>query len=167
VPHLRKKMLEELQRRNYSESTIRGYLQAVQQFAVHFGKSPDKLGPDDLRSYQAHLLTERKLAVGSVVARVAALRFFFVRTLKRRDFREELPYPKDHRRLPTVLSLEEVAQLIDAAANLMQRALLMTLYGTGMRRTEVSMLRGARYRQPAHDDPRGARQGRCRPRSAT
>ena len=141
MTNLRKRMLEELQRRNYSESTIRGYLQAVQQFAVHFGKSPDKLGPDDLRSYQAHLLTERKLAVGSVVARVAALRFFFVRTLKRRDFREELPYPKDHRRLPTVLSLEEVAQLIDAAANLMQRALLMTLYGTGMRRTEVSMLR--------------------------
>jgi site-specific recombinase XerD len=134
-------MLEELQRRNYSASTIRGYLQAVQQFAVHFGKSPDKLGPDDLRSYQAYLLTERKLAVGSVVARVAALRFLFVRTLKRRDFREELPYPKDHRRLPTVLSLEEVARLIDAAGNLMQRALLMTLYGTGMRRTEVSMLK--------------------------
>jgi site-specific recombinase XerD len=98
VTHLRKRILEELQRRNYSESTIRGYLQAVQQFAVHFGKSPDTLGPDDLRSYQAHLLTERKLAVESVVARVAALRFFFVRTLKRRDFREELPYPKD--RLP-------------------------------------------------------------------
>jgi integrase/recombinase XerD len=134
-------MLEELQRRNYSESTIRGYLQAVQQFAVHFGRSPDKLGPDDLRSYQAYLLTERKLAVGSVVARVAALRFFFVRTLKRRDFREELPYPKDHRRLPAVLSLEEVGRLIDAAGNLMQRALLMTLYGTGMRRTEVSMLK--------------------------
>jgi len=130
-------MLEELQRRNYSESTIRGYLQAVQQFAVHFGRSPDKLGPDDLRSYQAYLLTERKLAV----ARVAALRFFFVRTLKRRDFREELPYPKDHRRLPAVLSLEEVGRLIDAAGNLMQRALLMTLYGTGMRRTEVSMLK--------------------------
>ena len=141
MTHLRKRMLEELQRRNYSESTIRGYLRAVQQFAVHFGRSPDKLGPDDLRSYQAYLLTERKLAVGSVVARVAALRFFFVRTLKRRDFREELPYPKDHRRLPTVLSLEEVGRLIDAAGNLMQRALLMTLYGTGMRRTEVSMLK--------------------------
>jgi integrase/recombinase XerD len=134
-------MLEELQRRNYSESTIRGYLRAVQQFAAHFGKSPDKLGPDDLRSYQAYLLTERKLAVGSVVARVAALRFLFVRTLKRREFREELPYPKDHRRLPTVLSLDEVARLIDAAGNLMQRALLMTLYGTGMRRAEVAMLK--------------------------
>jgi integrase/recombinase XerD len=141
VTHLRKKMLEELQRRNYSEGTTRAYLQAVEQFAVHFGKSPDRLGPDDLRSYQAYLLVERKLAVGTVVARVAALRFFFVRTLKRREFREELPYPKSHRRLPMVLSLEEVARLIDAAGNLMQRALLMTLYGTGMRRTEVSLLK--------------------------
>src|ERR1700693_5362175 len=125
-------MLEELQRRNYSESTIRGYLRAVEQFAKHFGKSPDKLGPDELRSYQAYLLQERKLAVGSVVARVAALRFFYVRTLRRHEFREDLPYPKDHRRLPTVLSLP---------GNLLQRALLMTLYGTGMRRTEVSLLK--------------------------
>ena len=112
MTHLRKRMLEELQRRNYSEGTTRSYLQAVQQFAVHFGKSPDKLGPDDLRSDQAYLLVERKLAVASVVARVAALRFFFVRTLKRREFREELPYPKSYRRLPMVLSLEEVASLI-------------------------------------------------------
>src|ERR1700752_2670978 len=137
-------MLEELQRRNYSPSTIRGYLQVVEQFAKHFGKSPDKLGPEELRSYQAYLLTERKLAVGSVVARVAALRFFFVRTLKRREFWEELPYPKapkGRRRRPTVLSLDEVARLIDAAGNLLQRALLMTLYGTGMRRTEVSLLK--------------------------
>ena len=101
MTHLRKRMLEELQRLNYSEGTTRAYLQAVQQFAVHFGRSPDKLGPNDLRSYQAYLLVERKLAVASVVARVAALRFFFVRTLKRRDFREELPYPKAHRRFTT------------------------------------------------------------------
>ena len=113
----------------------------MQQFAQYFGKSPDKLGPSELRSYQAYLLKERKLAVGTVVARVAALRFFFVRTLKRHQFREDLPYPKKQRRLPTVLSLQEVAQLINAAGNLMQRALLMTLYGTGMRRTEVSRLK--------------------------
>ena len=106
-----------------------------QQFARHFGKSPDGSAGVNLRSYQAYLLVERRLAVGSVVARVAALRFFFVRTLKRRDFGKI--YLKCHRRLPTVLSLEEVARLIDAAGNLMQRALLMTLYGTGMRRTEV------------------------------
>jgi integrase/recombinase XerD len=107
-------MLEELQRRNYSEKTIRGYLRAVEQFAGHFGKSPDKLGPDELRSYQAYLLTGRKQAVGSVVGRVAALRFFFVRTLKRREFWEELPYAKDskdRRRLPTP---ERVSGLLPA-----------------------------------------------------
>jgi len=116
-------------------------LQTVANFAQHFGRSPDKLGPDELRSYQAYLLRERKLAVGTVIARVAALRFFYVRTLKRHAFREDLPYPKDHRRLPTVLSLEEVTRLINAAGNLLQRALLMTLYGTGMRRAEVSLLK--------------------------
>ena len=144
MTNLRKRMLEEFQRHNYSEKTIRGYLRTVEQFAKHFGKSPDKLGPDELRSYQAYLLTERKLAVGSVVGRVAALRFFFVRTLKRRELWEELPYPKDskdRRRLPTVLSLDKVIRLIDAASNLMHRALLMTLYGTGMRRAEVSLLK--------------------------
>jgi integrase/recombinase XerD len=141
MTRLRKIMLEELQRRNYAEGTTRSYIRAVQQFAQYFGKSPDKLGPSELRSYQAYLLKERKLAVGTVVARVAALRFFFVRTLKRHQFREDLPYPKKQRRLPTVLSLQEVAQLINAAGNLMQRALLMTLYGTGMRRTEVSQLK--------------------------
>ena len=134
-------MLEELQRRNYSESTIRGYLRTVAEFARHCGKSPDKLGPDDLRQYQAYLLQERKLTVGTVIARVAALRFFFVRTLKRHQFREDLPYPKEQRRLPTVLSIEEVSWLINAAGNLMQRALLMILYGTGMRRKEVSLVK--------------------------
>ena len=138
---LRKMMLEELQRRNYSEITTRKYLRVVSEFAKYFGKSPDKLGPNELRTYQAYLLKERKLAVGTVVARVAALRFFLVRTLKRHEFREDLPYPKDHRRLPTVLSLEEVSRLINAAGNLMQRAILMVLYGTGMRRTEVSLLK--------------------------
>src|SRR5579872_3900882 len=141
MTQLRRMMLEELQRRNYSDNTIRQYLLAVRQFAQHFGKPPDQLGPDELRTYQAHLLRERKLAVGTVVARVAALRFFFVRVLKRHQFREDLPYPKDRRRLPTVLSLEEVTRIINAAGNLLHRALLMTLYGTGMRRTEVSLLK--------------------------
>jgi len=141
MTQLRRMMLEELQRRNYSNQTIRLYLRAVAQFAQHFGKRPDQLGPDELRTYQAYLLRERKLAVGSVVAQVAALRFFYLRVLKLHGLREDLPYPKDHRRLPTVLSLEEVTQLINAAGNLLHRALLMTLYGTGMRRTEVSLLK--------------------------
>jgi integrase len=141
MTRLRKMMLDELQRRNYSDSTARGYLSAVAAFAQYFGKPPDQLGPDDLRRYQAYLLKKRKLGVNTVIARVAALRFFFVRTLKRHEFRQDLPYPKKQRRLPTVLSLEEVGQLIDAAGNLQQRAVLMILYGTGMRRAEVSRLK--------------------------
>src|SRR5712692_1927075 len=134
-------MLEELQRRNYSAITTRNYLRVVSEFAKHFGKSPDKLGPNELRTYQAYLLSERKLTPGTVVNRVAALRFFFVKTLKRHQFREFLPYPRDRRRLPTVLSQEEVSQLINAAGNLFRRTLLMVLYGTGMRRTEVARLK--------------------------
>ena len=74
MTHLRKIMLEELQRRNYSDSTIRHYLHWVEEFARHFDTSPDKLGLDHLRAYQAYLLKQRKLAVGSVVNHVAALR---------------------------------------------------------------------------------------------
>jgi integrase/recombinase XerD len=141
VTHLRKMMLEELQRRNYSESTTRKYLQYVTAFARHFGKSPDQLGPNELRSYQAYLLQERKVTPGTAVNCVAALRFFFVKTLKRPQFREILPYPKDRRRLPTVLSPEEVSRLINAAGTLFRRTLLMTLYGTGMRRSELAHLK--------------------------
>ncbi len=143
MTHLRKMMLEELQRRNYSDSTARGYLSTVAAFAKHFGKPPDQLGPDELRRYQAYLLKNRKLAVGTVIARVSALRFFFIRTLKRHEFRQDLPYPKKQQRLPTVLSLDEVSQLIDAAGNLQQRTVLMILYGTGMRRAEVARLKVA------------------------
>jgi len=133
-------MLEELQRRNYSKSTIRYYLQTVANFAQHFGRSPDKLGPDELRSYQAYLLRERKLAVGTVIARVAALRFFFIKTLRRRLPLNDIPYPKHPRRLPTILTVEEVARLIDSARNLLDRTLLMVLYSTGMRNCEVRRL---------------------------
>jgi integrase/recombinase XerD len=141
VTHLRKMMLEELQRRNYSEITTRKYLQYVTAFARHFGKSPDQLGPNELRSYQAYLLQERKVTPGTAVNCVAALRFFFIKTLKRHQFREFLPYPKDRRRLPTVLSREEVSALINATGTLFRRTLLMTLYGTGMRRSELAHLK--------------------------
>jgi len=134
-------MLEELERRNYSQGTIRYYLRFVERFAKHFGKSPDKLGPDDLRSYQAYLLKQRKLSPGSVEHHVSALRFFFLRTLHRHEFRQFLPYPKVRRKLPKILSREEVAQLIEASSDLFQRTLLMVLYGTGLRRAEIARLK--------------------------
>lgn len=141
MTHLRKMMLEELQRRNYSADTTRNYLRVVADFAKHFAKSPDKLGLNELRTYQAYLLRERKLTPGTVINQVAALRFFFVKTLKRHQFRDFLPYPQDGRRLPTVLSREEVSRLINAAGTLFRRTLLMTLYGTGMRRSELAHLK--------------------------
>jgi site-specific recombinase XerD len=137
VTRLRKLMLEELQRRNYSESTIRGYLRAVQGFAKHFDKSPDRLGPEELRQYQVYLLREKKLTPGGVEARMSALRFLYVRTLRRHEMREHLPFPKLPRKLPVAMSQQEVAKVIDSARNLLQRTILMVLYSTGARRAEL------------------------------
>src|SRR5207244_686030 len=138
---LRKRMLEELQRRNYSPNTIRPYLYAVEDFARYFGKSPDKLGQEDLRQYQLHLLNDCKLTVETIVGRIAALRFFFVKVL-RRPYREvDLVYPKRPERLPVILSEEEVARLIESANSSYHRVILMTLYGTGLRREELSRLK--------------------------
>ena len=134
-------MLEELERRNYSAGTIRRYLRFVERFAKHFGTSPDKLGPEHLRSYQAYLLRERKLCPGTVENHVAALRFFYLRTLHRHEFRQFLPYPKVRRKLPNILSREEITRLINASSSLFQRTLLMVLYGTGMRRAELARLK--------------------------
>jgi integrase/recombinase XerD len=140
VTHLRKMMLEELQRRNYSQTTTRAYLRAVASFAQHFGKPPDQLGPDEIRRYQAHLIEERRIGVRTAANHTAALRFFYVKTLKRPYALEEVPYPKRPRRLPIVLSQEEAIALINSAKNLYHRAMLETLYSTGMRRAELCQL---------------------------
>jgi integrase/recombinase XerD len=138
---LRKRMLEELQRRNYSPETIRLYLFAVKDFAGYFGQHPDKLGPEHLRQYQLHLLNERKLAVGSVIARTSALRFFFIKVLRRPQREIDLVYPKRQDRLPVILSEEEVARLIESAITSYHRVILMTLYATGLRREELCRLK--------------------------
>jgi integrase/recombinase XerD len=144
MTNLRQRMLEELQRRNYSPSTIRGYILAVKQFADYFGKPPDRLGATHVQRFQWYLLQERKLNPGTVEMRMSALRFFFKKMLKRRDMHfDDLPFPKTPRKLPTVLSPEEVRRMIDGTTNLMHRTLLMVLYGTGVRRTELSLLKVA------------------------
>lgn len=135
------RMHDELVRRNYAATTIRTYLHALNTCRrQHPGRRLDQLGPRELRRYQAYLFEERKLAIGTVGLHVAALRFFYVRVLKRRALKEELPTPKRHRRLPTVLSPEEVRRLIAGAKNLFHRTMLMTLYGTGLRRSELCQL---------------------------
>ena len=128
MTHLRKMMLEELERRNYSQSTTRTYLQAVEDFARYFHRRPDQLGPSHIREYQAHLFSKRKLAPNTVTQRLAALRFFFIKTLRRSWSVTETPYPKKVFRLPAILSQEEVARLIDSADTPYHRIVLMTLY---------------------------------------
>ena len=93
-----------LVRRHYATTTRESYLKIVKACHRHTGRRLDRIGPDDLRRYQVFLLEERKLAVGTVVAQIAALRFFFLRVLKRRDMNDDLPYPKHRRRLPGCLS---------------------------------------------------------------
>jgi site-specific recombinase XerD len=142
VTPLRQRLLDELQRRNYSPATTRGYVLAIRQFAEHFGKSPERLGGDEIRQFEFHLLKEKKLAPGTVEGRMSALRFLYKKVLKRRDIAyDDLIFPKVPRKLPVVLSPEEITQMIEAAPNLMHRTILMVLYATGIRRTEASLLK--------------------------
>ena len=141
MTQLRQKMLEEIQRRNYSHRTARTYVRIVRDFAEYFHQPPDKLGPEQIRQYQAHLFQAKKLAPATVSQYVSALRFLFIKTLRRHFLAEYIPFPKSRRRLPTVLSPEEVTRLIDAACNLYHRTLLMTLYSTAARRAELCQLK--------------------------
>jgi len=134
-------MLEELQRRNYAETTIDCYIRAVEDFSQRFRLPPDRLGPRHIREYQAELFQKQKLATPTVRQRLAALRFFYIKTLKKAWSVEDTPYPRKTRRLPTILSQEEVARLIDAARHPLHRTLLMTLYATGLRRAELARLK--------------------------
>jgi site-specific recombinase XerD len=136
-------MLEELQRRNFSPTTIRSYLYAVERFARHFKCRPDRLNHTHLRSYQAHLLRTGQLQPKTVRLHVSALRFFFVKTLRRRYLLDDTPYPKAPQRLPLILSVEEMARLIDAADGLYHRTMLMVLYSTGIRSAELLQLQVA------------------------
>jgi integrase/recombinase XerD len=143
VTHLRRIMLEELQRRHYSEATTRYYIRKVEAFARYFQCSPDRLGRQHIREYQAYLFTKRKLSPGSVTNHLCALRFFYIQTLKKPWSIADTPYPKKVHRLPTILSQEEVAQLIDAAPTPYYRTILMTLYATGVRNAELTRLKAS------------------------
>src|SRR4029077_10866598 len=130
-----------LERRNYSPGTIRCYLRAVADFARYFHRPPDQLRPQHIREYQAYLFRERKLDPSTVTQKLAALRFFFIKTLRKPWSVAETPYPKQVQRLPSILSTEEVAQLIDSALTPFHHIVLMTLYATEVRRAELTRLK--------------------------
>jgi site-specific recombinase XerD len=141
MTQLRQRMLEELQRRNYSAGTIRLYLQHVAAFAQHFHRSPDQLGAEEIRQYQLFLIQQKKLAWSSYNQIVCALRFFYAKTLKRPFLLSDIPFPRKVQQLPLILSPEEVARILTAPEHLKSRALLMTIYAAGLRRSEVARLR--------------------------
>ncbi len=141
MTRLRKLMLDELERRNYAKSTADAYVHALKEFAAYFRRPPDQLGPKQISEFQLHLLRDLKLAPLTVRQHIAAVRFFFVHTLKRHYPPGEFRYPKNPKKLPIILSKEEVARMIDAATTLLHRTLLMTLYSTGMRRAELASLK--------------------------
>lgn len=138
---LRQRMTEDMQVRNLAPHTQRSYLQQVSQFARHFGKSPDFLGPDDIRAYQLHLTRDRHLSASSILVAVAAIRFLYKVTLKRDwNIEEVIPACRKPQKLPVVLSQDEVSRFLVAVENQKHRVILTVCYAAGLRVSEAVRL---------------------------
>jgi len=134
-------MIEDMQIRNLSVHTRTSYVQQVSLFARHFNKSPELLGPEQIRAYQVYLTNEKKLATGSILIAISALRFLYKVTLKRNwSLEEVIPAPKKPQKLPVVLSPEEVTQFLDCVTSRKHRAILTTCYAAGLRISEAVAL---------------------------
>ena len=140
---LRQRMLDDMQIRNFSPGTIECYTDHVGRFAQFFGKSPEQLGPDEVRTYQLHLVKERKVGWSSFNQAVCALRFLYRHTLPRDWHVERIPFGKKPKTLPAVLSGEEVHQLFECVKRIKQRTVFLTLYAAGLRLSEALQLRVA------------------------
>jgi integrase/recombinase XerD len=144
---LRQRMTEDMQVRNLALNTQASYLQQVSLFARHFNKSPERLGPEEIRAYQVYLTNERKLSPSSVLTAIAALRFLYKVSLKKDwNFEDVIPAPKKPQKLPVVLSPEEVLHFLSCVGSTMHRAILTTCYAAGLRISEVIRLK------PTHID---------------
>lgn len=138
---LRQRMIEDLRIRNYSPGTIRVYVQSVEKFALYFGKSPELLGPRHVREYQVYLIDEVKPSWTVFNQSVCALRFLYRTTLGKDWAVSRIPFPKQPKKLPVVLSVAEVARLFGAVWHLKQRTILETMYASGCRVSEALNLK--------------------------
>src|SRR5215469_854833 len=142
ITPLRQRMTEDMQVRNLALNTQTSYVQQVSLFARYFNKSPELLGPEDIRTYQVYMTNEKKLAPGSVLIAVSALRFLYKVSLKKDwSFEDMIPAPKKPQRLPVILSPEEVLQFLDSVASTKHRAILTTCYAAGLRISEAIRLK--------------------------
>src|SRR3982074_2191909 len=139
---LRKRMLEELQLRNYAEFTIERYLDAVRSFAKFFHKSPDQLGPEQIE-YLLYMVRDRKSAPSTVQVHRAALRFLYVKTLNQPWFDERVARTRKRCQLPSVLSAGEITRILDQTRNLKHWTIIATFYATGLRLNELRKLKVA------------------------
>ncbi len=137
---LRQRMTDDLRIRNYSPRTIDTYVRGVASFARHFGKSPDLLGPEHIRDYQKFLVETKKASWSLFNQAVCALRFFYSVSLGRPWLVEHIPFPKQPKRLPVVLSPTELGGFFRAVTNLKHRTVLMTMYAAGLRISEALKL---------------------------
>jgi site-specific recombinase XerD len=137
---LRRRMTEDMTVRNFSPYTQRSYLFAVSRLACQFNMSPADLGPEHLREYLYHL-TEQRVSTSYFNINVAALRFLYTVTLERDWVLTKLPFQKRPRKLPTVLSVEEVTRFLASVSDRKMRAVLVTAYAAGLRVFEVVALR--------------------------
>ena len=138
---LRQRMLEDLRIRNYAPTTVSSYIRSVADFAKHFDKPPDQLGSEEIRSWQLFLLNEKRVKLSTYIQAVCALRFFYQNTLHRRIEIDRIPLPRYEKKLPVILSKAEVKALLEAPQNLKHRAMLATMYGAGLRVSEVTSLK--------------------------
>ncbi|NLG41966.1 MAG: tyrosine-type recombinase/integrase [Phycisphaerae bacterium] len=139
---LRQRFIEDLQLRNRSERTIEAYVRQVARFARHFGRSPEQLGPEQVREYQLHLLA-RKVSWSAFNQCVCALRFLYGTTLGRSEHLKRLPYGRRPKKLPVVLSQKEALELLLCVEHRGYRMVLTTMYATGLRIGEAVALRVA------------------------
>ena len=136
ISPLRQRMIEDMTIRNLSPATQRSYIHAVKRYSLYFGRSPDLLGLEDVRTYQVHLVA-KGIAWATLNQVVCALRFFYGVTLGQDEVPERIPYARQRQALPEVLSQDEVVRFLEAVSSLKCRVALTCAYATGLRVSEV------------------------------